>query len=100
MIRSSSYIHLKLLHVAVVMDTMATDTVIPVLLEVMKWMDAHDDVLPVIIKHPTPQQKEENSLRHKYKKYKLKTIHLTDAQHALQEEICRRETGRKDLVVQ
>ena len=60
-------------------------------------MEAHNDVLPAIFKHPTSQQKEETSLRYKYKNYRQKTIHLTDAQHALQEEIHRRATDQKDL---
>ena len=57
-----------------------TDTVTSLLREVLKWMDAHDDVLPARHTRPTPQQKEENSLRVKYKHYRKKTIHLTDAQ--------------------
>ena len=75
----------------------ATDTVTSLLLEIMKWMEAHNDVLPAIFKHPTSQQKEETSLRYKYKNYRQKKIHLTDAQHALQEEIYRRATDQKDL---
>ena len=62
-------------------------------------MGAHDDVLPAIIEDPTPQQKEEVSLRMKYKNYKQKNVRLTDAQHALQEEINRRATNQKDLDV-
>ena len=60
-------------------------------------MDAHDDVLPARHNRPTPQQKEENSLRVKYMNYKQKAIDLTDAQRALQEEIDRRATNQKDL---
>ena len=62
-------------------------------------MDAHDDVLPARHNHPTPQQKEENSLRVKYMHYTQKKINLTDAQRALQEEIDRRATNQKDLDV-
>ena len=76
-----------------------TDTVTSLLREVLKWMDAHDDVLPARHNRPTPQQKEENSLRVKYMHYQQKKIHLTDAQRALQEEIDRRATNQKDLDV-
>ena len=74
-----------------------TDTVTSLLREVLKWMDAHDDVLPARHNRPTPQQKEENSLRVKYMHYKQRAINLTDAQRALQEEIDRRATNQKDL---
>ena len=65
------------------------DTVTSLMLEVLKWMDAHDDVLPAIIQDPTPQQKEETNLRYKWKNFrnrKILEIHLNDAQHALLEE--------------
>ena len=74
-----------------------TDTVTSLLREVLKWMDANDDVLPAKHPRPTPQQEEENGLRLKYKNYKQRTINLTDAQRALQEEINRRATNPKRL---
>ena len=76
-----------------------TDTVTSLLREVLKWMDAHDDVLPAIFKHPTPQQKEESNLKYRFKNYKQRISYLTDAQRSLQEEINRRTTSQKVLNV-
>ena len=72
-----------------------TDTVTSLLREVLEWMDAHDDVLPVYHRCPTPQQQEEYSLRLQYKNFKSRRMDLTDAQRALQVEIDRRATNQK-----
>ena len=67
-----------------------TDSVTALLREVLKWMDAHDDVLPVRHKRPTSQQgKEENSLNVRYSNYLNRQRgkrKLTDVQRALEEE--------------
>ena len=76
-----------------------TDTVTSLLREVLKWMDAHDDVLPVYHRRPTPRQKEEYRLRLRYKNFKSRTMDLTRAQRALQVQIDRRATNQKDLDV-
>ena len=68
-----------------------------VLLVIMKWMDAHDDVLPKRHTKPTPTQKEETALRLKYDNYIARSTALAKEQRTLQQEINRRKTDRKDL---
>ena len=68
-----------------------------VLLDILKWMDAHDDVLPKRHTKPTPTQKEETALRLKYDHYIARSTALAKEQRALQQEINQRKTDRKDL---
>ena len=64
-----------------------------VLLDILKWMDAHDDVLP----NKNSAQKDETSLRKKYQNCLQRSTALPEEQRTLQQEIDRRKTDRKDL---
>ena len=79
-----------------------TDSITLLLQELLKWMDAHNDVLPVITDPTNPEQIEANTLRKKYNNYKYKyckkkKIELPRAQQVLQDEIDRRATLQKNL---
>ena len=76
---------------------MASDSVTSLLRDIVKWLDAHDDVLPKLHKEPTPAQQEEAALRKKYKNYLERNGNLTREQRKLQQEIDRRKTDRVDL---
>ena len=73
-----------------------TDYITVCLTEVLKFMDAHDDVLP---KKEAPAQKERKNLRIKYKRTKTSCCDFTKEQHALQQEIEKRSTHQNDLDV-
>ena len=66
-----------------------TDSVTALLRDIVKWMDAHVDVLPTRHKQPTPTQKEETALKIKYGNYVARASDLTKEQRALQQEIDR-----------
>ena len=68
-----------------------------VLLDILKWMDAHDDVLPKRHTKPTPTQKEETALKLKYDDYIVRSTALAKEQRTLQQEINRRKTDRPDV---
>ena len=76
---------------------MASDSVTSLLRDIVKWLDAHDDVLPILHKEPTPAQQEEAALRKKYRTYLERNGNLTREQRKLQQEIDRRKTDRVDL---
>ena len=65
--------------------------------EVLKWMDAHDDVLPKRHRQPTPVQQEETVLAKRYENYLARSSKLTMEELALQREIDRRKTDPADL---
>lgn len=77
-----------------------TDYITVCLREVLKFMDAHEDVLPALHRPATtPAQKEETSLRNRYdKQHALTKTSLSDftkGQRALQQKIDRRRTDQK-----
>jgi len=65
--------------------------------EVLKWMDAHDDVLPKRHRQPTPDQQEETVLATHYENHLARSNKLTMEEQALQREIDRRKTDPADL---
>ena len=67
-----------------------TDKVTSLLKEILRWLDAHDDVLPKQKK----SGKEEGALS---KEYSKRARDLTKEQRAIQQEIDRRKTDPADL---
>jgi hypothetical protein len=65
--------------------------------EVLKWMDAHDDVLPKRHRQPTPDQQEETVLGTRYENKLPGSNKLTMEEQALQRKIDRRKTDPADL---
>ena len=75
---------------------MASDRITTLLQDILNWMDAHDDVLPMLSKEPTAAQQEEASLKSKYNNYLQRNRNLTKEQRKMQQEIDRRKTDRVD----
>ena len=65
--------------------------------EVLKWMDAHEDVPPKHHRQPTPVQQEETALGIRYENHLARSNKLTMEEQALQREIDRRKTDPADL---
>ena len=76
---------------------MASDKITTLLQDVLNWMDAHDDVLPMLPRQITAAQQEEARLKKNYNKYLERHCNLTKEQRMLQQEIDRRKTDRVDL---
>ena len=76
---------------------MASDRITVLLQDILAWMDGHDDVLPKLVRAPTPSQKEEASLRKRYQNYLERNDALTAEQRKMQQEIDRRKTDQVDI---